>query len=277
LQSFDDEACAKLFAASAQDRKSARKLKSCLHDVSTTSPDTAGRFEFSNVRAGWYAVHFLWNIGTKPSSSMHMFNQGQWAVIYAGQKDSTGRYDTMAQDAPFYFSTIEDAIRNFDIPTAQEPKPFRGQLSLASKDWGVVLDLPGFTVRVVETKSDGSRYMAAENKTTQVVVSLVLEETNSGARVRSCREALEEKAKNTKQKIRDVRFSRSGDADFLRYMVPKFNGKSLNQESLFACESYDDAYIQLHVSKVNYTIADDSSFADVFNSMKVEKIQRSSQ
>ena len=277
LQSFDDEACAKLFAASAQDRKSAKKLKSCVHDASTTSPDTAGRFEFTNVRAGWYAVHFLWNIATKPSSSMHMFNQGQWVVMYAGQKDSTGRYDTMAQDAPFYLSATADAIRNFDIPAAQEPKPLRGRLSLASKDWGVLLDLPGFTVGVVETKPDGRRYMAAENKTTQVVVSLMLEEAKSGVHPRPCREALEEKTKNTKLKIRDVRFSRSGDVDFLRYTVPEFNGQSVNQESLFACEFYDDTYIHLHVSKVNYTTPDESSFTNVFNSMKVEKIERASQ
>jgi hypothetical protein len=277
LQSLDDEACAKVFAASAQDRESAKRLKSCVHDVSTASPDTTGRFEFTNVRAGWYVVHFLWNIGTKPSSSMHMFNQGQWAVMYGGQKDSTGRYDTMAQDAPFYFSATEDAIRNFEITAAQEPKPLRGRLSLASKDWGVVLDLPGFTVRVVETNPDGSRYMAAENKTTRVVVSLTLVETKSAVHVRSCREALEEKTKNNKLKIRDVRFSRSGDVDFLRYMVPEFSGQPFNQGSLFACESYDDTYIHLHVSKVNYTTADESSFADVFNSLKVEKIERPSQ
>jgi hypothetical protein len=277
LQSLDDEACAKLFVASAQDRRSAKKLKSCVHDVSSTSPDKAGRFEFTNVRAGWYAVHFLWNIGTKPSSSMHMFIQGQWPVMYAGQKDSTGRYNTMAQDAPFYFSATEDAIRNFDMPAAQEPEPLRGRLSLASKDWGAVLDLPGFTVRVVETKPDGRRYMAAENKTTQVVVSLILEEAKSGVHVRSCRQALEEKTKNTKLKIRDVRFLRSGDVDFMRYMVPEFNGQPINQESLFACEFYDDTYIHLHMSKVNYAAADESSFADVFNSLKIEKIERSSQ
>jgi hypothetical protein len=105
----------------------------------------------------------------------------------------------------------------------------------------------------------------------------MLEEAKSGVHPRPCREALEEKTKNTKLKIRDVRFSRSGDVDFLRYTVPEFNGQSVNQESLFACEFYDDTYIHLHVSKVNYTTPDESSFTNVFNSMKVEKIERASQ
>src|SRR6516165_3399513 len=102
LQSFDDETCAKLFTTGKEDRKSATTLESCMHDVSTTSSDAAGNYKFTNPRAGWYAVHFLWNVGKKPGQSM--FSQGQWTVMYAGHKDSNGRYDTMAQDKPFYFS-----------------------------------------------------------------------------------------------------------------------------------------------------------------------------
>ena len=164
LQSFDDEMCAKLFTTAKDDQKSASKLESCMHDVSTTSSDAAGNYKFTDPRAGWYAVHFLWNIGKKPSQSR--FNQGQWTVMYAGHKDSTGRYDTMAQDTPFYFSAREDVTRDFVMSAAQQLKPLRGRLSLAAKDWGVVLDLPGFAVRTVETKPDGRRYMVAENETT---------------------------------------------------------------------------------------------------------------
>jgi hypothetical protein len=35
----------------------------------------------------------------------------------------------------------------------------------------VVLDLPGFTVKAVETMSDGRRYMVAEDSETHFVVS----------------------------------------------------------------------------------------------------------
>jgi Tetratricopeptide repeat len=276
LQSFDDETCAKLFTTGKEDPKSAGKLESCMHDVSTSSPDAAGSYKFTDPRAGWYAVHFLWNIGKKPSQSMYSFSQGRWTGMYAGHRDSTGRYDTMAQDTPFYFSAKEDVTRDFDMPVAQQPKPLRGRLSLAAKDWGVVLDLPGFAVRTVETKPDGRRYMVAENEATKVVVSLTVEDIKSGAHGSSCRESLEKKTKNTELKILDVRFSRSGDVDVLRYMVPEFRGQPVKQESLFACQSYDNTYIDLQVSKSNYTAADEPLFADVLESMRIDKVQKSS-
>src|SRR5260370_40827767 len=135
---------------------------------------------------------------------MYMFHQARWTVIYAAHNDTNGRYDTMAQDRPFYFSAKEDMTRDFDIPVAQQQKPLRGRLSLPAKDWGVVLDLPGFALTTVETKPDGRRYIVAENQNTNVVVSLTLEAVKSAARVSLCRESLEEKTKNTEVKIRDV-------------------------------------------------------------------------
>lgn len=138
------------------------------------------------------------------------------------------------------------------------------------------MDLPGFAVKTVETKPDGRRYLAAENEITHVVVSLTLEAVRSGAHASSCRESLEEKTKSTEVKIRDVRFSRQGDFDFLRYMVPEFKGQPVKQESLFACQFYDNSYVDLHVSKVNYTEADGPLFDEVLKSMHIDKVQRSS-
>jgi hypothetical protein len=106
-----------------------------------------------------------------------------------------------------------------------EPKPSTGQLSLPDKDWGVGLNLPGFKVKTIETKPDGRRYMAAQNETTYVVVSLFLEQHKTGARTRSCRESLEKKAKNPPLKVQDVCYSRSGDLDVMRDFVPEFKGR----------------------------------------------------
>lgn len=140
----------------------------------------------------------------------------------------------------------------------------------------MVLNLPGFAVRAVETKPDGRRYMVAENETTNVVVSLTLEQVKPGAPASSCRESLEKKTKNAPLKIQDVRFSRLGDVDVMQYVVPEFRGQRVNQESMFACQIYDNTYIDLHVSKVNYMTADEPLFAGVLNSMHIDKVQRSS-
>jgi tetratricopeptide (TPR) repeat protein len=159
---------------------------------------------------------------------------------------------------------------------AQQPKPMSGRLSLPAKDWGVVLNLPGFVVKIVETKPDGRRYLVAENETTNVVVSLTLEQVKAGAPASSCRESLEKKTKNAPLKIQEVRFSRAGDADVMQYVVPEFRGQRINQESMFVCQVYDNTYVDLHVSKVNYVTADEPLFADVLKSVHIDTVQRSS-
>jgi tetratricopeptide (TPR) repeat protein len=151
-----------------------------------------------------------------------------------------------------------------------------GRLSLPAKDWGVVLNLPGFAVKIVETKPDGRRYLVAENETTNVVVSLTLEQVKSGAPASSCRESLEKKTKNAPLKIQDARFSRAGDADVMQYVVPEFRGQRINQESMFVCQFYDNTYVDMHVSKVNYVTADEPLFADVLKSVHIDTVQRSS-
>lgn len=140
----------------------------------------------------------------------------------------------------------------------------------------MVLTLPGFVAKNVESQPDGRRYMVAENENTKVVVSVTLEEIKSGTAASSCRQSLEEKTKHPPFKIHDVRFSRSGDIDVMRYAVAKFTDQRVDQESLFACQFYDNTYIDLHISKVDYVTTDEPLFADVLTSMHIDKVQRSS-
>jgi tetratricopeptide (TPR) repeat protein len=163
------------------------------------------------------------------------------------------------------------------LGVAQDSPPLRGRLSLPSKHWGIVLDLPGFTLKDVETKADGRRYMAAQNDTTHVVVSLTLEAIDPKAPSGSCLDSLKEKTKHPPFKIQEVRFFRSGDADVMRYKVAEFKkGQRVNQENIFACQFHDNAYIDLHISKVDYAAADESLFSDVLKSMHIAEVQRSS-
>jgi tetratricopeptide (TPR) repeat protein len=159
---------------------------------------------------------------------------------------------------------------------AQEQSPIRGRLSLPEKNWGVVLELPGFMVKTVETKPDGRRYMSATNDANGMTVSLTLEQVAAGKKASACQGTLKQKAEHPPAKVKDVSFSRSGDLDVMQYTVPEAMGQPINQRSLFACEFYDNSYIDLHVSKVNYAAADDPLFAAVLNSMHVDAAQRSS-
>lgn len=158
----------------------------------------------------------------------------------------------------------------------QDTQPLRGRLSFPGKSWGVALELPGFTARDVETKPDGRRYMFAKNDSTGMVASLTLEQIKPGTHATACRESLQQKTKSSPAKVTDVHFSRSGDFDVMEYTVPEFAGQRIEQKNLFACELYDNTYIDLHVSKVKYVPADQPLFASVVNSMHVDSAQRSS-
>jgi tetratricopeptide (TPR) repeat protein len=155
-------------------------------------------------------------------------------------------------------------------------QPDSPRLSLPAKDWEVVVDLAGLTVRNIETQPDGRRYLAAQNDATHVVVSLTLEQVAASHATASCRDSLEAKTKHPPIKIQDVRYSRSGEIDIMRYMVKEFRGQIVNQENVFACQFYDGAYIDLHVSKINYTSADEPLLLDVLNSLRIDKMERSS-
>src|SRR5438552_6590426 len=158
---------------------------------------------------------------------------------------------------------------------AQESKPLHGRLSLPAKDWGVVLDLPGFTLKNIETKPDGRRYMIAENESTHLVVSLTMEQVQGG-RSADCNDSLQKKAKHPPFKVRDDRFSRQGEFDFMEYVVPEVNGQQFNQKSIYGCEFYDNSYIDLHLSKVSYSPTNGPLFAAVLNSIRIDRVQRTS-
>ena len=109
------------------------------------------------------------------------------------------------------------------LPCAAK-QPSSPRLSLPAKDWEVVLDSPGLVVKTLETQTDGRRYLAAQNEAASVVVSVTLEQVASGHATASCRQSLEGKTRYSPIKIQDVRFSRSGELDVMRYMVKEFRG-----------------------------------------------------
>jgi tetratricopeptide (TPR) repeat protein len=161
------------------------------------------------------------------------------------------------------------------IAAAEDSKHLHGHLSLPTKKWGVALDLPGFTLKNVQTMPDGRRYMIAQNESTNLVVSLALEQIHSN-RSASCSDSLQERAKHPPFKVRDVRFWHQGEFDFMEYIVPTVKGKTVNQKSIYACELYDNSYIDLHLSKISYSPSDDSLFAGVLNTAHIENVQRAS-
>lgn len=115
LQLLQDEKCVKLFVNKRRDARAQRKLESCSRDLSSTHPDSEGRYRFPNLAPGWYAIHFVWSMREKPADPM-TFKRGEWVVLYPGYKDNTGKYDAFAQGEPFFASGDSEVGRNYKNP-----------------------------------------------------------------------------------------------------------------------------------------------------------------
>lgn len=108
LQVFDDEACAKLLDLRSSSPEDAARLSKCSRDLFTVPSNDRGEFAFAGVQPGWYAVRFLWNIEPKPSKGPSADHIEGFLVVYAAQKDVSGRYDTLSQGAAFLFDAAQD-------------------------------------------------------------------------------------------------------------------------------------------------------------------------
>jgi tetratricopeptide (TPR) repeat protein len=113
LQSFRDEACAKLFDLRSDSPEASAKLSRCSQDLFAEQTNEKGEFAFVGVQAGWYAVRFLWNIEPKPTSGPSADHVGGFLVVYAAQKDVSGRYDTLSQGPAFHFEAVQDYRTDF--------------------------------------------------------------------------------------------------------------------------------------------------------------------
>ena len=65
----------------------------------------------------------LWNISEKPNAAIAIFQKGEFIISYSEDKDTSGKYDAMAQSRPFYFSSTESLVKDFDYRKGKISKP----------------------------------------------------------------------------------------------------------------------------------------------------------
>jgi tetratricopeptide (TPR) repeat protein len=152
-----------------------------------------------------------------------------------------------------------------------------GRVSLPGKNWGVVLDLPGFAIETNETKPDGRPYMLANNQATGVILSVTLEEVPQGNRASGCKESLEGKAKDPRFRKKDTKITESASMTFLEYLVPEVGGIPVQQKNLFVCLFRENVYIDLHFSKVRFQPGEEKLFTAVLDTLRFqENVERTS-
>ncbi len=131
------------------------------------------------------------------------------------------------------------------------------RISLEGQPWALQMNLSGFAVKENLTRPDGRRYLYAVNDASGLSVSITIEKVTGGATLNGCREVFRGRAQpGGPFKLDEVKESQEGDMAIQEYMIHEANGAPVEQKNIFGCMPKDDAYIDIHVSKIQFKAAD---------------------
>lgn len=148
------------------------------------------------------------------------------------------------------------------------------QLALPGKSWGVSLGFSGFTISKDETKADHRRYAMASQPTTGLNVSATLEQMTEPASSAGCIAQLERlKTSPLTADSRDMRLTSTSTLPTLEYTVPTVRGIPLAQRHVYLCYPKENVYLDLHLSKMHYTAADDALFRDFLQTVHIDPVR----
>lgn len=157
--------------------------------------------------------------------------------------------------------------------TTSTPQP-DFQLALPGKSWGVSLGFSSFTISKDEIKADHRRYAMASQPTTGLNVSATLEQMTEPASSAGCIAQLERlKTSPLAADSRDMRLTTTSTLPTLEYTVPTVRGIPVAQRHVHLCYPKENVYLDLHLSKVQYTAADDALFRDFLQTVHIEPVR----
>ncbi|MFO0774515.1 MAG: tetratricopeptide repeat protein [Nitrospiraceae bacterium] len=149
-------------------------------------------------------------------------------------------------------------------------------LALPNSAWGVELGLAGYMMSINETKADQRRYVMTTHPQTGLNVSATLEKIHEPATAAGCISHLERlSASPLGSKARDKRLTTTTALPTLEYTVAEFQGVPLMQRHVYLCYPKDDVYLDLHLSKVQFTSADEQLFREFLQTVHVQPIAAS--
>jgi tetratricopeptide (TPR) repeat protein len=142
------------------------------------------------------------------------------------------------------------------------------RISLPGKPWALQVDVQGFRVELDETKPDGKKYLLAVNDRTGVSLSINMEQVRGSAILDDCRKVFRQRIKdNAELKPVDIKESQLGDMAISEYILMEPGGIPLHQKNVFGCLAKEDVYVDIHLSKVEYTPQDQPLFTSVLQAV----------
>lgn len=145
-------------------------------------------------------------------------------------------------------------------------------MTLPNMTWALEIETDGFEVQGLDTASsgEGMRLMAGNEKT-GVFMTVFLEKAESDGDKKVCRDFYWSQAKQSPVEKSDLTMSETETFAKVSYLVKEFQGQELNQKNVNAYLSESGYWVDIHLSKVNYTPEDDRLFDGVLKGVEVNK------
>jgi hypothetical protein len=144
-------------------------------------------------------------------------------------------------------------------------------LTVPGIQWAMKIKAAGFALDQRRPESGGqSAYFMASNKATGVILSGRMENRGRAGTAKEAREYFWEGTKDAPFKMEDIQMSESGQVPTVEYMVREFQGTPINQKSLWAYFTKDQYWVNLHLSKTNFSPGEEALFKTILESVSFE-------
>lgn len=161
-------------------------------------------------------------------------------------------------------------LSTIGVQAQPQVDPILLRISLEGQPWAVQMNVPGFAVRENLTRPDGRRYLYAVNDSAGVSLSITLERVSGEASLEGCKEVFRGRVQPEGPfKLSEIKESQAGDMAVQEYMIHEANGAPVEQKNIFGCVARNNAYVDIHVSKTSFKVADQPRLMAILNSSTI--------
>lgn len=146
------------------------------------------------------------------------------------------------------------------------------EIAYPGKTWALTIKSRGFEIKQKQTKPDGDGVMiAATNEENGLIMTVYLEKAAGKGGSKECRDYYWGKAKNSPLPKTDIKMSELNEMALVEYIMPSFQGRTLNQKNVNAYLAKDGVWIDIHISKVLFKPEEWSLFREVLDSVSFKE------
>ncbi len=153
---------------------------------------------------------------------------------------------------------------------AQEEQQIRSKMNITLPDlkWSIPFNTTGYAVKENNISRDGNiRFVSMVNDSTQMFVSVRLEQAPSEGDMTACREYYWKKEEQSPVKKYYTSFSVADDKAFADYMVMTRDGAAVKQKNINVYMSKDGYWIDIHLAKDSFAFDDMKYFNDIIDAI----------